>query len=85
MPFGYSHDFVVDITSKYKSDPKNPVYRLGYLAVKHGIMLSEVADRLGVSKQAVYKWFEGAYQPKEKMLTSIKALNKELRTLKKRK
>jgi DNA-binding XRE family transcriptional regulator len=81
MPFGYSHNFALQIEAKYKSDKNNPVFQMGHLAVEKEVMLSEIASELGVSKQAIYKWFEGAYAPKEDVMKKIIKLNKKLEKL----
>lgn len=78
MPFGYSNQFVTEVQKKYKAKPTDPVNALCYLCVQQNVMLSSAAEKLGVSKQTVYNWFRGVYQPMPSTVKKIEKLNQQL-------
>lgn len=53
--------------------------KLGKKCIKLGVSVAKVAGTLGVSRQTVYNWFIGAYDPKPELTDDIKDL---IRTLK---
>ena len=53
--------------------------KLGKKCIKLGIPVAEVASRVGVSRQTVYNWFIGAYDPKPKLATVITQLLRNLK------
>jgi len=68
---GYSYKIVKQIQG---ADPANPAVRLGQLCVAKDISVAEIAEALGVSRQAVYMWFIGLYRPREEHLQKINHL-----------
>jgi hypothetical protein len=53
--------------------------KLGKKCIKRKIPVSRVATSLGVSRQTVYNWFIGAYEPKGDSVEAIKQLIKDLK------
>ena len=53
--------------------------KLGKKCIKLGIPVAEVAGRVGVSRQTVYNWFIGAYDPKPELATVITQLLRNLK------
>ena len=53
--------------------------KLGKKCIKLGVSVAKVAVTLGVSRQTVYNWFIGAYDPKPQLTDSIKDLIKTLK------
>ena len=53
--------------------------KLGKKCIKLGVSVAVVAVELGVSRQTVYNWFIGAYDPKSELTESIKNLIKTLK------
>ncbi len=53
--------------------------KLGKKCIKLGVPVAIIAVRLGVSRQTVYNWFIGAYDPKPEVATEIKDLIKTLK------
>ena len=47
---------------------------LGRAAIKKGISVVDIASSLGVSRQTVYNWFVGAYDPKADQTKNIAKL-----------
>jgi DNA-binding XRE family transcriptional regulator len=82
MPVGYSIAFAEHVKALRKAHPDNPLYELGMLCIAHDISIVELADRLGVSKQAVYDWFDGNYEPKPETVERIHTQIKKLKTKK---
>lgn len=48
--------------------------RLGRLCIRKGVSATEVARRLGVSRQTVYNWFRGTCSPQNTMQDAVEAL-----------
>jgi len=63
MSFGYSYRFVLDINARFKKQPDNLALELAALCIKYDIPMAATATKLSVSRQAMYKWFEGEYRP----------------------
>jgi DNA-binding XRE family transcriptional regulator len=78
MPFGYSNNFVTAVRERARSSPNDPVVRLCYLCIENDMMLSDAAVKIGVSKQTIYNWFNGAYRPKPQTERKIVKLNERL-------
>ena len=57
---GYSRKFVV---ANKKADSFHVGVQVGRICIKQDIPVQDVADHLGVSRQAVYAWFLGKTQP----------------------
>jgi DNA-binding XRE family transcriptional regulator len=53
--------------------------KLGKKCIKLGIPVADVAGRVGVSRQTVYNWFIGAYDPKPELATVITQLLRNLK------
>lgn len=51
--------------------------KLGRVCISKEVPVSEVSTQLGVSRQAVYNWFTGVYEPNEELKEAIKQLIKE--------
>jgi len=59
------------------ADPSNPAVQLGLLCIEQDIPVSVIAERVGVSRQAVYMWFIGLYRPREEYMHQIHELLRE--------
>jgi len=79
MSYGYSQRLV---EANREADAKSLGVALGRLCIEFGISVSDVADRLGVSRATVYNWFWGASVPDR---TRSERIAKLMQTLKKRK
>ena len=55
-------------------DKKNIGVRLGRHCIKNDISVLEVAEQLGVSRQAIYNWFSGKSVPHKVMADLISEL-----------
>jgi DNA-binding XRE family transcriptional regulator len=53
--------------------------KLGKKCIKLGIPVADVAGRVGVSRQTVYNWFIGAYDPKPELAMVITQLLRNLK------
>ena len=53
--------------------------KLGRVCIKKDVPVSEVASRLGVSRQTIYNWFMGTHEPNEELTETIKELITEYR------
>lgn len=72
---GYSIDVAEAI---WKGDRSRLGVRLGKACVERRISVAKVSETLGVTRQTIYNWFVGAYDPAEshreaveKFLTSL--------------
>ena len=75
MSYGYS----LNLVSLNKSASARSLgVKLGRMCIKHGVSVAEVADRLGVSRQIVYRWFSGKNKPSEQMAIKIEKLITQL-------
>ena len=75
MSYGYTARLIQK--NKEASDRSLGV-KLGRLCIKHDLSVSEVANTLGVSRQAVYNWFTGVNTPKPPLTDLIEELISEL-------
>jgi DNA-binding XRE family transcriptional regulator len=57
-----------------KADVSRLGVELGRTAIKKGVPVADIALSLGVSRQTVYNWFVGAYDPKADQTKSIAKL-----------
>jgi transcriptional regulator with XRE-family HTH domain len=48
--------------------------RLGRVCIKKNVPVSEVASKLGVSRQTVYNWFTGSSNPQNTIVTGVEKL-----------
>lgn len=71
MSHGYSHRTVLAVL---RADSVSLGVALGRLCIELDIPVSAVADALGVSRMAVYKWFDGTSVPSPKHAPRIQAL-----------
>lgn len=72
MGYGYSLSLVE--ANKNASVRGNIGVRLGRKCIKHGISVSEVAKKLGVSRMTVYHWFAGRYTPVDRYAKRVNEL-----------
>ena len=71
MSIGYSAN---TIQLNKQADGKRLGVALGRAAIKHGMPVAEIAAVLQVSRQTVYNWFVGAYDPKPGQTKDIEKL-----------
>jgi transcriptional regulator with XRE-family HTH domain len=57
---GYSRKFV---DANKKADPLHVGVQLGRICLERDIPVQDVAEYIGVSRQAVYQWFLGRTKP----------------------
>lgn len=79
MSYGYSQRLV---EANRQASAKSLGVALGRLCIEFGISVSEVAERLGVSRATVYNWFWGLSTPDR---TRSERITKLIQTLQKRK
>lgn len=72
---GYS---TVLVNLALRQDPRRPITKLAKLCFKREVSVIEVAQRLRVSRAAVYAWFKGAADPHKRHLPAIELLIAEL-------
>lgn len=76
MSLGYSaHTILLN----KKADIDRLGVALGRAAIKKGMSVVDIASHLGVSRQTVYNWFVGAYDPKADQERSIQKLLSKLK------
>jgi DNA-binding XRE family transcriptional regulator len=78
MPIGYSIGLM---TANKQADIKSLGVALGRVCIQKGVSVREVADRFGVSRQAIYDWFKGDSVPDSSWNTQIE---RYIATLKKK-
>ena len=69
MAYGYS---IRLIELNKKADPKLIGVRLGKLCISNKVPVSQVAERLNVSRQTVYNWFCGVSSPHGDSLAKVR-------------
>jgi predicted DNA-binding protein YlxM (UPF0122 family) len=74
MTTGFSYKFAQKLLDGAKKQPNNKVLKVGSLCVKTDTPLSEVAEYLSVSRQSVYSWMVGEYQPDEERMKKVDRL-----------
>lgn len=79
MSYGYSNKMAVLIEDRHEAEPDNILYAVLLLCVAKNIVPSEVAQRIGVTKQAVYDWIQGKYAVNPVYEVELKKFLKELR------
>lgn len=57
-----------------KADVNRLGVALGRTAIKKGVSVVDISQYLGVSRQTVYNWFVGAYDPKADQIKNITKL-----------
>jgi transcriptional regulator with XRE-family HTH domain len=75
MSYGYTARL---IQKNKEASGRSLGVKLGRLCIKHDLSVSEVANTLGVSRQAVYNWFTGVNTPKPPLTDLIEELISEL-------
>ena len=73
---GYSTGFIRAVNA---ANPNHLGVQLGRVCIKKNIPVTDVAEYLGVSRQAVYLWFTGATKPRFEKAGVIKQLVKVLK------
>jgi DNA-binding XRE family transcriptional regulator len=68
MSIGYS---AKTIQLNKRADGSKLGVALGKAAIKLGISVTDVATTIGVSRQTVYNWFTGSYDPKDTYTKSV--------------
>jgi DNA-binding XRE family transcriptional regulator len=71
MSYGYS---AKTIQLNKKADSSRLGVALGRSAIKLGISVADIAGTLKVSRQTIYNWFIGSYNPKDTYTKSITSL-----------
>jgi transposase len=71
MSIGYSAN---TIQLNKKADGSKLGVALGKAAITLGISVADIALNFGVSRQTVYNWFIGTYEPKEQYEKEVKKL-----------
>ena len=67
------------VLANQEADQTRLGVKLGKKCIKLGVSVAKVAATLGVSRQTVYNWFIGAYDPKPELTDDIKDLIKTLK------
>lgn len=67
------------VLANQEADQTRLGVKLGKKCIKLGVSVANIAVYLGVSRQTVYNWFIGAYDPKPQLTGSIKDLIKTLK------
>ena len=47
-----------------KADGRHPGVKLGRFCIERDISVRDIADRFGVSRMTIYKWFTGEWFPR---------------------
>jgi transposase len=68
MSYGYSQQTIV---ANKKASSRLVGVALGRACIAHGVAVSQVAKRFGVSRQTVYNWFEAVHEPKAELIGDI--------------
>lgn len=76
MSYGYSLNVIL---LNEKAEQRLLGVKLGKKCIKRRIPVATIAVKLGVSRQTVYNWFVGAYEPKSFHEEAIKQLLKDLK------
>ena len=79
MSYGYSQRL---IEANKKADKKSLGVALGRVCISRGIPVTEIADKLGVTRATVYNWFWGITNPTQAKVADI---SKMMQSLKNRK
>ena len=71
MSYGYS---AKTIQLNKQADSSKLGVALGKAAIKLGISVADVATTIGVSRQTVYNWFVGSYEPDKRYAKNVTKL-----------
>ena len=78
---GYARGYSVYMVDQVGSaDSAHLGVQLAKICIDKGIPAAEVARTLGVSKQAVYAWFVGRFQPNVTLTPKVEALIEQYRS-----
>lgn len=61
-----------------QADSGNPGVRLGRLCIDKGVSVTDVSEKLSVTRQTVYNWFCGVYAPQSDVEGKVQDLIAEL-------
>lgn len=75
MSYGYSQQLVA---ANRRASKKSPGVLLGRACIATNCPVTEVAERIGVSRTTVYNWFTGLCIPAGKHMMQINELIEEL-------
>ena len=75
MSYGYSARI---ISLNKKADRANLGVALGRLCIALDIPVVNVSEQIGVSKQTIYNWFMGQYEPKNEVVSRVTAMIRKL-------
>lgn len=82
MSYGYSQRVV----EANKRAPRNLLgVALGRLCIDRNVPVAEVAETIGVSRETVYNWFCGIYEPHPDLQETVNETIDRIRNLAKRK
>ncbi len=62
-----------------KADRRHLGVAVGRLCIAQSIPVSDVADRLGVSRMTVYNWFMGLHEPQAAYVPALTEFLKKLK------
>jgi predicted DNA-binding protein YlxM (UPF0122 family) len=79
---GFNYAFAQELLDKSKRDPKNPIAKIGALCVETDTSVAQVASYFSVSRQSVYGWLTGEFQPDEDKLKKADKFIAKLETKK---
>jgi transcriptional regulator with XRE-family HTH domain len=69
-----SHGYTLRIRDlNAKADKRKLGVRLGKLCIEHGVPVTVVAERMGVTRATVYNWFCGTSVPQASAVTLIES------------
>ena len=71
MSYGYS---ARTIHLNKEADHRRLGVAFGRAAIETGLSVTDIANHLGVSRQTVYNWFVGSYDPKASLTGEITKL-----------
>ena len=67
------------VLANQEADQTRLGVKLGKKCIKLGVSVANIAVYLGVSRQTVYNWFIGAYDPKADVAIEITELLRKLK------
>ena len=71
MTYGYS---AKTIQLNKQADSSRLGVALGKAAIKLGISVADIATTIGVSRQTIYNWFVGSYEPDKRYTKNVTKL-----------
>jgi len=78
MAKGFSYMLVKRVEAALQQDPTNPVFLLVERCIQNNIPVVEAAEKVGITRAALYGYLDGEYKPKKEVLDKIEALYKSL-------